>query len=211
MFLTAQRFEATEGLRLGLYERFERDPEGVLAALHARAIQEMDADQLFALAEYSFVHASRTRERPYFVAASIYAYAYLFPEDGAPAPDAFDPRLRTAVDLYNRSIAAALITDARELALREGTFPFHLGTLELRIDPRGFEWADQRLANFVPAAELEVRGLRNRYRRAGIETLGTAGCGGIRIRTDAAGAFEMTTARIARQAIWRWPAAPGCP
>jgi triacylglycerol esterase/lipase EstA (alpha/beta hydrolase family) len=155
-------------LRLGLFDRFEDDPEGTLAELHAQTLEEMDASRLFALAEYSFLHARKTRQRPYLVAASIYAYAYLFPEDGSAAPHPLDPRLRTAVDLYNRSIASALVSDRGEVTLREGSFPFHLGTLELEIDPQGLRWADRRLTNFVSAAELEVRGLRNRYRRAGI-------------------------------------------
>jgi hypothetical protein len=155
-------------LRLGMSERFEDDPEATLAELHTRTVGEMDAGQLFALAEYSFLYASRMRNRRYFVAAALYSYAYLFSEDGASSPPAFDPRFRTAADLYNRSLAAALVSEVGEVVLRAGSYPFHLGTLELEIDPRGFRWADHRLAHFVPAAELEVRGLRNRYRRPGI-------------------------------------------
>lgn len=152
--------------RLGLSD-FGDDPEGTLAALHSAALEEMTLDRLFALAEYSFLHAERRRSREYFVAASIYAFAFLFPEDGSDSPNAFDPRLRTAVDLYNRSIARALVTQGGGF-LPEGQFPFHLGTLDLSLDQRGLEWGDRRLDNFVPAAELEVRGLRSRHRRAGI-------------------------------------------
>lgn len=155
-------------LRLGLSEQLREDPESGLAELHARTLEEMDGDRLFALAEYSFIHARRVRSRAYFVAASIYAYAFLFPEDGSSAPDPLDPRLRTGVNLYNRAIAAALVSETGEVVLREREFPFHLGVLDLSIDPAGFEWADRRLANFVSAAELEVRGLRNRYRRNGL-------------------------------------------
>jgi pimeloyl-ACP methyl ester carboxylesterase len=155
-------------LRLALADRFDDDPEQALAALHAQTVAEMDDSRLFALAEYSFLHAERTGKRPYYVAASAYAYAFLFPEDGSDAPGAFDPRLRTAVDLYNRAIASALVNDRGEVAVRDGSFPFHLGTLELTLDVASLYWADRRLANFVSAANLEVRGLRNRYRRPGI-------------------------------------------
>ncbi len=155
-------------LRLGLSKHFREDPERGLAELHARTVEEMNLDRLFALAEFSFLHAERQGDRSYFVAASIYAYAFLFPEDGGAPPNAFDPRLRTAVDLYNRSIARALVNEAGEVALRAGEFPFHLGVLDLDLDPTGLDWADRRLANFTSAAELEVRGLRNRYRRAGL-------------------------------------------
>ncbi len=85
----------------------------------------------------------------------------------ADPPNAFDPRLRTAVDLYNRSVARTLVADGEGL-FREGEFPFHLGTLELSVDESGLEWGDRRLDHFVSAAELEVRGLRNRFRRPGI-------------------------------------------
>jgi pimeloyl-ACP methyl ester carboxylesterase len=152
--------------RLGL-SNFRADPVGTLAALHEATLEEMNEDRLFALAEYSFLHAQHRRSRAYFIAASVYAFAFLYPEDGSEPPNAFDPRLRTAVDLYNRSIARALVANSEEL-LPEGVFPFHLGTLELSVDESGLEWGDRRLDHFVPAAELEVRGLRNRFRRAGI-------------------------------------------
>ena len=152
--------------RLGLSD-FRGDPEGTLAALHEATLEEMNLDRLFALAEYSFLHAQRRRSRAYFIAASVYAFAFLYPEDGSDPPNAIDPRLRTAVDLYNRSVARALVEDG-EVRFPEGEFPFHLGTLELSVDARGFDWADRRLDHFVPAAELEVRGLRSRFRHAGI-------------------------------------------
>ncbi len=154
--------------KLTLDRTYARDPEAALAELHQRSLEEMLPDRLFALAEYSFLHAERGAERAYFVAASVYAFAFLFPEDGSEPPGEFDPRLRTAVDLYNRSLAQALVSDEGEIALTEGTYPFHLGALELELDRRGLDWADRRLGNFVPAAELAVRGLRNRHRRAGI-------------------------------------------
>ena len=152
--------------RLGLTD-FRGDPEETLAALHEATLEEMNSDRLFALAEYSFLHAQRRRSRAYFIAASVYAFAFLFPEDGSDPPDPVDPRLRTAVDLYNRSIARALVTDGEGI-LREGRFSLHLGVLELSFDERGLEWGDRRLDHFVPAAELEVRGLQNRFRRPGI-------------------------------------------
>lgn len=155
-------------LRLGLESRFVSDPEGVLAELHARVIVDLEPAALFAAAEYAFLHASNRRDRAWFIAASAYAFAYLFPDDPTLNPDPMDPRLRTAVDLYNRSLAAGLVSRDHRLAVREGTFEFPLGEIEVEIDPRGLEWADHRLDDFEPAAELEVRGLRNRYRRKGI-------------------------------------------
>ncbi len=154
--------------RLGLFERFSDEPEQVLAELHALTVAELNLDRLFALAEYSFLHASESEDRLYFVSAAIYAYAFLFPGGAGPIPNAFDSRFRTAIDLYNRGIAQALVNDAGEVLLSGGKYAFPLGNLEVVVDPKGFDWADRKLTNFLDAAELEVRGLRNRYRRVGI-------------------------------------------
>jgi competence protein ComEC len=50
-----------------------------------------------------------------------------------------------------------------------------------------------------------------RYANARIPTLNSAECGGIRMITDQTGAFRILSARVLRNAIWRWPAAPDCP
>jgi len=50
-----------------------------------------------------------------------------------------------------------------------------------------------------------------RYANAGIRTLNTADCGGIRIITDTSEKLQMSSARISRAAIWRWPGAIDCP
>ena len=42
------------------------------------------------------------------------------------------------------------------------------GAVEIAFDQDELEWSGWRLGDFVPAAYLEVRGLRNRYRVAGI-------------------------------------------
>src|SRR6516165_5850170 len=64
--------------RWDLTERFESDPEGALAQLHAAVVGERAGrDELFALAELSFLHAERTGKQEYYLAAAVYAYALL--------------------------------------------------------------------------------------------------------------------------------------
>jgi hypothetical protein len=87
-----------------LTERFESDPEGALAQLHT-AVTAGDAgrDELFALAELSFLHAEQTGKQEYYLAAAVYAYALLFPNGAAEPLYPIDRRLRVAADLYNRA------------------------------------------------------------------------------------------------------------
>jgi triacylglycerol esterase/lipase EstA (alpha/beta hydrolase family) len=155
-------------LRLGLFDRFDDEPEAVLEDLHARALAEMSPALLFALSEYAELHAEDAGSRAWHLAAALYAYAYLFPEDGTGSPDPFDARLRTAASLYNYALARALtgVSGAADLAAL--ALPPHVGTLEVAFDESELVWAERRLTDLQPTANLEVRGLRNRYRRPGI-------------------------------------------
>jgi competence protein ComEC len=50
-----------------------------------------------------------------------------------------------------------------------------------------------------------------RYRSLGSTLLSTADCGGIEVRFDRNGFYRARSARRARPAVWRWPAAEHCP
>jgi pimeloyl-ACP methyl ester carboxylesterase len=156
--------------RWDLTERFESDPEGALAQLHAAvAGGRAGRDELFTLAELSFLHAERTGKQEYYLAAAVYAYALLFPNGAADPLYPVDPRLRVAADLYNRGLTSGFASaDRSVIDLRGGTWALPFGELTVELDPKWLRWGDRRLVNFVPVAELEVRGLRERYRRPGI-------------------------------------------
>jgi pimeloyl-ACP methyl ester carboxylesterase len=49
-----------------------------------------------------------------------------------------------------------------------GKFKLPFGELTVTFNERDLIWSGFRMKNFVPAADLEVRGLRNRYRTPGI-------------------------------------------
>ena len=78
-------FSANVLRRRALAELAAGDPAAALAELHRAALVDggADPDELFALAELSFRHAEAAGGRPYHLAAAVYAFAYLFPEDGA--------------------------------------------------------------------------------------------------------------------------------
>jgi pimeloyl-ACP methyl ester carboxylesterase len=155
--------------RFGLSEEFQHEPEKVIARIHGGLDGVPEPDRFFALAELSFYHASKSRDRQYFLAAACYAYTFLYSAGTKASPASIDPRYRTAVDLYNRSIAEGLMSsDGAEVMLRAGAYKLPFGTLNLYLNQSEFQWGAYRLVHFKQAAELGVRGLRNRYRWPGI-------------------------------------------
>ena len=155
--------------RSALGERFKSDPQAVLAELNSGLGKPDERDRLFALSELSFEYAEESGNQSYYLASAAYAYAFLFPTNPADDPSRYDPRLTLAVDLYNRGIALGLATrDGNEvdLSARQLSLPF--GSLDLSVEPTGFDYGGYHLTKFVQLADLEVRGLRNTYRRAGI-------------------------------------------
>ena len=158
-------------VRSGLSQQFHDDPEAALAALRGTGAG-LSQDRLFALAELSFVHAGDTHKPEYYLAAAVYAYAFLFPTDGTvrfAALSPLDPRLRLAADLYNLGLTLGLSTpDGARVLLEAGRQPLPFGTLTLAIDPEQFIWGGYRMSSFIPVAEFKLRGLRNRYRQPGV-------------------------------------------
>ena len=155
--------------RGGLGKKFEAQPGEAIATLHKGSPTLNESDRLFALAELSFLHATKTSNRPYYLAAALYAYAFLFPEDARATLDSFDPRTRTAVDMYNQGLAQGLgKSQGTGVALEAGRYPLPFGELGITVNPDEFLWGPFRLVDFVRASELDVRGLRNRYRWPGM-------------------------------------------
>lgn len=159
--------------RNGLMDRFETEPEKVIAELHADLKPTGDDDQLFALAELSLLHAQKTNDHAYFLAAAVYAWSLLFPGEGQTVGiNPADPRYRMAYDLYNHGLAQGLDklndNDEIEVQLQAGTYQLPFGTLQLSLDETGLSWGGYNLEHFVSTAFLDVQGFRNRYRNPGL-------------------------------------------
>ena len=155
----------------GLFEAFGEHPEAAIAELHrVMAATQAGEDMLFALAELSFLHGQAAKKKSYYLAAAVYAYAFLFPEKaGDPGPGRFDPRLRTAADLYNWALILGFRSiDGSEVVPQGGTFELPFGRLEVAFDPASLRAGDRELFGFVPIGELEVHGLAMRYRWPGL-------------------------------------------
>jgi hypothetical protein len=110
--------------RRGLSARYQADPEAVLGELHAAVAADRGGrDDVFALAELSFQHASHTRQRAWYLASMAYAYAFLFPGSGRTPADPYDPRFRLACDLYNLAIAEGFASaDGKRVELKGGRY-----------------------------------------------------------------------------------------
>jgi pimeloyl-ACP methyl ester carboxylesterase len=155
--------------RSDFYDLYEKDPKAAFAALRERLRKLHRHAHFFAAAELAFQIAENESDRSYYLAAALYAYAFLFPEGDESPPNAYDPRFRGACDIYNRGLSEGLASpDGKEVLLRSGTYPLPFGELTLETDPAGFRWGDYELGPFFPAADFQVRGLNNRYRRAGL-------------------------------------------
>jgi len=162
-------FSQIELRRYDLLDAFDDDPDATLARLHEVALESgLPSEALFALSELSFLRADDTHDPGRFGAAAVYAYAFLFPEEERAPLDPLDPRSRVAADLYNRSLASAFQREpGGAVVMREGGLDLPFG----HFTPQPGEPPDLGgyvVESFHPVAELEVKGLRNRYRRPGI-------------------------------------------
>jgi hypothetical protein len=168
--LSAERpssFSARELMNANLYQRFEDEPEKALADMHAGLAPKGDEDRLFALTELSFAHAEASGDKSYYLAAAVYAYAFLLPGQHGTAPKAIDPRARWAVDIYNQALSRAAAVNEKPVP-RGGTFKLPFGEITVEFNENDLIWAGYRFTDFVAASDIEVRGLRNRYRIPGV-------------------------------------------
>jgi pimeloyl-ACP methyl ester carboxylesterase len=156
--------------RHNLSDVFDDEPPTAILQLRGDLLAgNAGNDEIFALAEMSSLYAQEAQSPAHALASSLYAYAFLFPDDPADRPQAIDPRYRWACDIY----AAGLIQGLRDpdgstLDFASGPYPLPFGTLVIDFDAADLVWGDRVLTKFVPVAEYEVDGMRNRYRHPGI-------------------------------------------
>jgi pimeloyl-ACP methyl ester carboxylesterase len=157
-------------LETNLADLYEEDPEKALERLHDLAVSGSGGrPQLFAAAEASFLYAERTGKHPYHLAAALYAWAYLFPEDPSEAPNPFDLRFQLAANLYNRGLTSALESPKeRRIVLGGGALELPFGYLYVSFDANQLVWQGRRMTRFEPIAEFNVFGLQAHYREPGI-------------------------------------------
>jgi pimeloyl-ACP methyl ester carboxylesterase len=153
-----------------LSERYDDDPVAAIAALHGiTADGRGDEDEVITLAEMAYLYGEKTNQRPYFLAAAIYSFAFLFPENGLKLPSPYDPRLRLAADLYSLGIIHGFASaDSATVEFKSGGYELPFGWLQVAVNPSAFQWHDRRIVALTPVQQIAVRGLANRSRHAGV-------------------------------------------
>ena len=153
-----------------LLEEFDDDPKEAGLALHKIYTEGKGGwRETFALAEISFLIAEEDGDRAFYLTSALYAYAFLFPDNPEERPNPYDRRFRVACDLYNRGLTEGFKSpDHMEVELHSGTYELPFGQLDVDFSDEQLIWIDRRLEHFEPVAEMDVRGLRNRYRIPGI-------------------------------------------
>ena len=153
-----------------LSERYDDDPAGAIAALHAITTDGRGGeDEVITLAEMAYLYGEKTQQLPYFLAAAIYSFAFLFPEQRYKSPSPYDPRLRLAADLYSFGITHAFASnDDVTVEFKSGGYQLPFGTVQVVVNPSAFEWHNRRIVALSPVQDIAIRGLANRYRRPGV-------------------------------------------
>jgi pimeloyl-ACP methyl ester carboxylesterase len=181
-----------EPRRIGLAERLADQPEEALAELRGSG-DNLSRDRLYALAELSFAHGDRSGKREYYLAAAVYAYAFLMPSKPSTGLIPIDPRNRLAADLYNLGLSLGLrAPEGEDVILEAGDRPLPFGRLDLTVDAERLRWSVFRFSRFIAVSEFEVRGLRNRYRQAGL---------GVPVAAEVAPVGEGLAVEVARKRI----------
>jgi pimeloyl-ACP methyl ester carboxylesterase len=154
--------------RLGLVERFDKDPELVLAALRGPG-EGLSREYLFVLSELSFYHAMKSQKPEYFLASAVYAWAFVVGKTDEARVDPLDPRFRLAANLYNLGLAQGLVgAEEATVVLEPGTRRLPFGRIEISVDEKMLLWSSYRMTRFISLGEYKVRGFLNRYRQAGV-------------------------------------------
>src|SRR5262249_10595139 len=160
--------------RLSLAELYQANPREALAQLRAGLGGPDERNRLLALSELWFGAAKRTGDRGEYIAAALYAYAFLFPRDPANAPGPYDGKLRLGLELYNRGIteglAKAQTSLGTEVDLDAQSVELPFGTLELEPPVKAFRYGGYEVPNAVSMGDLQIRGLRNRHRPLGLRS-----------------------------------------
>ena len=156
--------------RYGLLALWRSNPNAAIAALRADVvIQPRLWRELFTLAELSYLQGKRDISEQDFLAAALYAYAYIEPGGTVDQPSPFDRQFQQACDMYNLGLTWALTPpDKGPLSIVSSAHDLPFGHIGLTADPREMKRSGGELISFQSTANLQPRGLTNVYSTPGL-------------------------------------------
>ncbi len=156
--------------RHGLLSVWNNNPDAAIAMLRQKVVGQPGLwQELFALAELSYLRGKQQNSQADFLGAAVYAYAFLNPGNVQDQPSPFDERFRQACNIYNFALTQAFSTyNSGQVQVASGQYALPFGVIELEVDQNQLSWHGRALANFAPTATLSVSGLQNLYRNPGL-------------------------------------------
>ena len=156
--------------RFGLLKLWKSNPEAAIGSLRSGVVRRPDLwREWFALAELSYLQGKRDKSPAEYLAAAVYAYAFLDPGGTEDQPSPFDERFLQACDIYNLGLAWALTPpDQPPRPIVSASYELPFGHIVLMVDPNDLQWRGGTLTTFQTTADLAVKGLDNVYSSPGL-------------------------------------------
>ena len=156
--------------RHGLLKLWRTTPSAAIAVLRSKVVGQTALwPELFSLAELSYLQGKRDNSPPEFLAAAIYAYAFIDPGGAEALPPVSDKHYRQAFDIYNLGLAWSLTPpDKGPVPIVSTSQPLPFGSISLTADPTDRQWRGGTLTLFQSTANVQVNGIDNVYSTPGI-------------------------------------------
>lgn len=190
----AQPSDRTERVlrRYDLADDYKKSPDEALSRLQDLIESEPTDDKIHAFAELAYVRGKQLESQhkegaalDWYGASVAYAYRFLFDPRFDEIRNPYDPHFRSACDLYNESLEAAMrIVKQRDQLLPGSTHRIATAKQEFLIDIviRG-RWAGEDIERLEFVSDYDLEGLTNRHHTYGLGVPMIA----VRHQRDAAG------------------------
>jgi len=154
--------------RHGLLPLWQQNPAAAIADLRGDVLADPSLwNEYFTLAELSYLQGKQTHSPADYLAAALYAYAYLDPGSGQ-MPLPYDRKFQQACDIYNLGLVWALTPPNQPVPIVSGIYKLPFGQITLIANPKDFEWRGGNFTQFQSTATFEPQGLTNIYSTPGI-------------------------------------------
>ena len=138
---------------------------------------EPTPETAYALAELSYVAGARAellypdQAADFFMNAVAFAYGYLFDPRLSDGRNPYDPQFRGASVVYNTALEKCLRIAQSRGRFTPGTqysFENCGRTIDVSIEPRGFNWHADDFESFQFVSDYNLKGLLNHHRQSGL-------------------------------------------